>query len=239
MAKLPNKTFLTRSLKKWERKLKGRREKHNFYHNESNRPEAERKKLASKWHKRVGQAEYWVSRRRKELARHGGAKPRIITAKQAKLYPKGVFGSLGSERKATPHYAASPRARNLAEGIKLALGFDRFHRGKGWGGLSYHYCIPDTGEIICGRSTRHKGAHVANTNAGNIGINFFCTTGDRPTEAQKKSAQWLIANAHTSAMPKLHRTDRDLRKTDIRQHRDWPSQSTSCAGEFTPRNLGI
>lgn len=236
---LPNKPFLIASLKKWERKLKEAREKHTYYHTVKVLTEEERQKQAREWHKKVGQAEYWVSRRRKELARHGGAKPRIITAKQAGLYPKGVFGQLGPERKATLHYAASPRARNLAEGIKLALGFDRFHRGKGWGGLSYHYCIPDTGEIICGRSTLHKGAHVANTNAGNIGINFFCTTGDRPTEAQKKSAQWLIENAHTSAMPKLHRTDRDLRKADIRGHNQWPGQSTGCPGYFTPKNLGV
>jgi N-acetylmuramoyl-L-alanine amidase len=178
--------------------------------------------------------------RRAQLKKHNNTdKPRIITAKQAGLSPASVFGQLGPERKATPHYAASPRARNLAEGIKLSLGFDRFHRGKGWGGLSYHYCIPDTGEIICGRSTMHKGAHVANMNAGNIGINFFCTTGHEPTEAQKKSAQWLIANAHTSAMPKLHRTDLDLRKADIRGHNQWPGQSTGCPGNFTPKNLGV
>lgn len=236
---LPNKPFLTASLKKWERRLEGRRKKHAFYHNESKRPEAERKKLATKWHKNVQEAEYWVSRRRKELARYGEDKPRIITAKQAGIWQSNVFGPLGPEKEATTHYAASPRARNLAEGIKLALGFAGFHKRKGWGSISYAYLIPDTGEIICGRSTLHKAAHVANRNAGNIGINFFCTTGDRPTEAQKKSAQWLIANAHTSAMPKLHRTDRDLRKADIRQHQDWPGQSTSCAGYFTPKNLGV
>ncbi len=239
MAKLPGKSFLTASLKKWERKLNEARKRHDFYHKESKRPESERQKLAAKWHKKVKEAEYWVFRRRTELARYGPAKPRIITAKQAGIWQSSVFGSLGPEIKATTHYAASPRARNLKEGIRLALQFAAFHRGKGWGTISYAYLIPDTGEIICGRSTSHKAAHVANMNAGNIGINFFCTTGDRPTEAQKKSAQWLIANAHTSAMPKLHRTDRDLRKADIRAHNAWPGQSTGCPGYFTPNNLGV
>jgi hypothetical protein len=239
MAKLPSKPFLTKSLKKWERALKDRRKKHNFYHNESQRPDAERTRLAAKWHKKVEQAEYWVSRRRGELARYGPAKPRIITAKQAGIWQSNVFGSLGDETKVTTHYAASPRARNLKEGIRLALQFAGFHRSKGWGTISYAYLIPDTGEIICGRSTAHKAAHVANMNAGNIGINFFCTTGDAPTDAQTKSAQWLVANAHTKAMPKLHRTDRDLRKADIRGHNAWPGQSTGCPGHFTPRNLGV
>lgn len=234
---LPSKSFLTASLALWERRLTGRREKHAFYHERSRRPEAQRKKLAEKWHRLVGEAESQVSRRRRQLARYGGAKPRIVTAKQAKLYPASVFGGLGSETKVTTHYAASPRARNLAQGLSLARGFDRFHRGKGWGGLSYHYLIPDSGELICGRSTGSKGAHVANMNAGNVGINFFATTGDRPTEAQKKTYQWLLANAHTSALPKTHRTDRDLRKATIRPHNAWPGQSTGCPGYFTPTAL--
>lgn len=63
----PPLSFLKASLKKWERRLKGRREKHDFYHNESKRPDAERQKLATKWHKNVGGAEYWVARRRREI----------------------------------------------------------------------------------------------------------------------------------------------------------------------------
>lgn len=239
MAKLPGKPFLTESLTKWERKLTEARKKHDFYHNESTRPKAERQKLTTEWHKKVKEAEYWVSRRRTELARYGGDKPRIITAKQAGIWQSNVFGWLGDETKVTTHYAASPRARNLKEGIRLALQFAGFHKGKGWGTISYAYLIPDTGEIICGRSTSHKAAHVANMNANNIGINFFCTAGHEPTEAQKKSARWLIANAHTKAMPKLHRTDRDLRKADIRGHNQWPGQSTGCPGNFTPNKLGV
>lgn len=164
------------------------------------------------------------------------AKPRIV---RSGLACRNLFGPLGPETKATTHYAASPRAKNLSEGLKLAQQFHAFHASKGWGGIAYHFLIPDSGEIILGRPVTLKGAHVLNTNSNNVGINFFCTEGDKPTEAQKRSVKWLIANAHTSAMPSTHRTDRDLRHADIRGHKFWPGQSTGCPGNFTPQNLGI
>lgn len=163
--------------------------------------------------------------------------PRIVAWGESGLSPRNVFGALGAETKVTTHYAASPRARTLAEGIRLARGFEAFHASKGWGGISYHYLIPDTGELILGRSTLHKGAHVLNTNAGNVGINFFSTAGDHPTRAQAETFLWLLAHAHTSALPSRHRTDRDLRNADIRGHRSWDGQSTACPGNFTPANL--
>lgn len=176
--------------------------------------------------------------RAKEDAPTGRA-PRIVTAREAGIRTSAVFGAVGPETKLTTHYAAGPRARNLSEAISLSRGHDRFHRSKGWGGLSYHYMIPDTGEIVCGRSPSQKGAHVAGQNSNNIGINFFGTTGDRPTRAQIEAAKWLVANAHTERMPRAHRTDRDLRRADIRGHRFWPGQSTGCPGHFTPQNLGL
>lgn len=171
-------------------------------------------------------------------ASSGGETPRIVTAKEAGLRKSTAnFGALGPEAKVTTHYAASPRARNLSEGISLAQSFDRYHRSKGWRSLSYHYLIPDTGELILGRSTLHKGAHVLNTNYGNVGINFFATLGDEPTEAQARTYLWVLANAHTDALPSRHRTDRDLRKATIRGHNQWAGQSTDCAGSYTPAHL--
>lgn len=164
-------------------------------------------------------------------------RPRIVGWRRSGIRPSNVFGPLGRETKVTTHYAASPRARNLEEGLRLTRGFDAYHRSKGWGGCSYHFLIPDTGEIILGRSVYHKGAHVLNTNSNNVGVNFFCTTGHRPTRAQARAFLWLLANAHTDKMPRSHRTDRDLRKADIRGHKGWPGQATGCPGEFTPRKL--
>lgn len=189
-------------------------------------------------------AERMIVRRRDQLERddepqatRASDAPRIVGWDVTGINPRNVFGALGPETKVTTHYAASPRARNLEEGIRLTRSFDSFHASKGWGGLSYAYLIPDTGELICGRSTYHKGAHVGGQNTGNVGINFFCTTGDQPTKAQAETFAWLLANAHTSALPIRHRTDRDLRRADLRGHRDWPSQSTGCPGAFSPANL--
>lgn len=167
----------------------------------------------------------------------GGEVPRIVGWDETRISPDGVFGPLGAETRVTPHYAASPRARNLSEGISLTRQFDRFHRSKGWGGCSYAFLIPDSGELILGRSTLHKGAHVLGYNSNNVGINFFGSTGDEPTEAQARTYLWLLANAHTDTLPSRHRTDRDLRKADIRGHNQWPRNFTGCPGRYTPANL--
>ena len=198
---------------------------------DGSRPNAERKRARQEYQR----ARDKRAKRDQQIAALE-SKPRIVPSG---IRTAAVFGQLGPELRVTTHYAASPRAHNLAEGLAMARSFDAFHRSKGWGGLSYHYLIPDTGEIILGRPLTQKGAGVAFTNSNNVHVNFFCTTGHQPTEAQKRAIRWLIANAHTSAMPASHRTDRDLRKADIRQHRDWPRQSTSCAGNFTPERLGI
>jgi hypothetical protein len=169
--------------------------------------------------------------------RNEAGDPEIVGWEETDIAPSAVFGGLGPELKVTTHYAASPRAETLDEGINFTRSFDAYHRSLGWGGLSYHYLIPDTGEIILGRRALDKGAHVLNTNSNNVGINFFCTTGHQPTEAQAKSYLWLLANAHTDKLPPAHRTDRDLREADIRGHKFWPGQSTDCPGYFTPDNL--
>lgn len=199
---------------------------------------ARKNRRSAKWHDdQIKIHRRAIAARRQRRTPSSGLTPKIVTWSTTKIAPSSVFGPLGSETKVTTHYAASPRARNLTAGVKLTRQFDSFHRSKGWGGVSYHYLIPDSGELILGRSTFHRGAHVANTNTGNVGVNFFCSTGDKPTEAQARTYMWLLANAHTDALPAKHRTDRDLRKADIRGHNAWPGQSTACPGLFTPANL--
>lgn len=89
MARLPSKSFLTASLKLWERRLAGRRKKHAFYHERSRRPEASRKKLAAKWHKRVEEAESQVLRRRTQLKRYA---PKRTTRGTAVKWAKAQAG---------------------------------------------------------------------------------------------------------------------------------------------------
>jgi murein DD-endopeptidase MepM/ murein hydrolase activator NlpD len=56
------------SLKLWLGRLAFRTRRHDFYHTHSKRPEAERQDLARKWHKRVLEAQWMVSKRRAQLA---------------------------------------------------------------------------------------------------------------------------------------------------------------------------
>lgn len=158
--------------------------------------------------------------------------PRIITARSIGLTFQNLFGQLGPELHVTGHYSATPRARDSQQGIAAAKAFHRDHIGNGWGGIGYHYVIPDDGTLICARPTLLKGAHTKLHNSQNIGVNMPGTTGDTPTPQQKASYEWLLANGHTAAMPKAHRTDRDLRAARLMVHKLWPDQSTECPGLF-------
>ena len=160
------------------------------------------------------------------------ARPRIITARRLGLRFQNVFGQLGPELHVTGHYSAGPRARNAREGVARVRAFHDWHKRQGWGGIAYHYVIPDDGTLICCRPTLLKGAHVARHNSNNIGVCMPGTTGDRPTRRQQATYRWLLNNAHTAAMPRAHRTDRNLRRAKRWGHRQWPHQSTACPGLF-------
>jgi N-acetylmuramoyl-L-alanine amidase len=159
--------------------------------------------------------------------------PRIITARSIGLAFQNLFGQLGPEHHVTGHYSAGARARDFREGISRAKSFHAFHKSKGWGGVGYHFIISDDGALICARPTILKGAHTGLHNTQNLGVNCPGTTGDRPTPQQKRTYQWLLAHAHTAAMPKAHRTDVDLRTAQLHGHREWPGHhSNLCPGLF-------
>lgn len=63
------------SLAKWRQRLAYRRRKHAFYHDESQRPDPERKALAMKWHKLAQEAAAMVARREKQIGTGKVAKP--------------------------------------------------------------------------------------------------------------------------------------------------------------------
>ena len=58
---------LRASLLLWKQRLRYRKQRHDFYHNKSKRVEAERKRLAIKWHKLVDEAQAMVSRRNRQI----------------------------------------------------------------------------------------------------------------------------------------------------------------------------
>jgi hypothetical protein len=137
---------------------------------------------------------------------------------------------MGPERSVVGHYSAGARAADVTAGIERALSFHREHLARGWAGIGYHYLIPDDGAIICCRPTSYTGAHVPRNNGGRIGVNMPGAVGDRPTMRQARALGWLLRNAHTMAMPRAHRTDRNLLPLPRFGHKDL--MATSCPGLF-------
>ena len=164
--------------------------------------------------------------------------PKIATASEQGLSFQNVFGQLGPEHFVTIHHAAGPKDRDDAHARELNRRYHAEHRAKGWGGVAYHFNISRKGTIYCLRPTLLKGAHVGGHNSRNVGVLFHGTTGDRPTQAQLDSFLWLLRHAHTSEMPRAHRTDRDLRSSQGTRrlgHNDWQDHgSNACPGTHKP-----
>jgi hypothetical protein len=186
-------------------------------------------------------------RLRKALAAVKKARAALSRAKTAAWRPPIVklglaiedkYGPLGTVHTVTGHHSAMEPDRDRADALRLCRLFHDAHKSKGWGGIGYHFNIARDGAIICLRPVALKGAHVGGWNSGNVGVMFHGTTGDEPTDAQRRSYAWLLANAHTVKMPASHRTSVDLRTAKRRGHNDWPGhESNACPGTHKPMIL--
>lgn len=157
--------------------------------------------------------------------------PRIITARSMGLqFVSSKLAAFGPEKSVVGHYSARARAKTTQEGIARAKSFHQHHLNQRWAGIGYHYLIPDSGAIICCRSTFHQGSHVLGQNRSRVGVNMPGTVGDKPTRRQARAFNWLLHNAHTDAMPRVHRTDNNLSKLPRFGHNDL--DATSCPGLF-------
>ena len=156
--------------------------------------------------------------------------PKFITAAQLGLSFQDVFGPKGNVVRGAGHYTAGHRAANAADLANEMRNDHRFHKGKGWGGLSYEVMVADDGTIGFGNPMRRKSAAVASTNTGMVIICCPGTTGDRMTAKQKASVKWLMDNWHTNAVPPAHRLPKKARSFGWKGHHEYPSQSTACPG---------
>lgn len=165
-------------------------------------------------------------------------RPRIYTAAQLGLTFQNRFGELGPELYVTGHHTAGPKDTSDQDAIRLARQFHAEHAAKGWGGIGYHFMLARSGAILCLRPTYLLGAHVGLHNTSNLGLVCNGTTGDRPTAKQAATLRWLLANAHTKKLPRIHRTDRDLRAARRFGHNDWPGHETNeCPATHKPMYL--
>lgn len=167
--------------------------------------------------------------------------PRIITAAQIGLTFQNLFGSLGDEQFVTGHHSAGATDKSDLHAQQLVRSYHAQHKAQGWGGIGYHFCITRKGTILGLRPTYLKGAHTGGWNTGNVGVLFHGTTGDKPTRAQARAYRWLLKHAHTSKLPRAHRTDLDLRKATRKGHREWSGHETNaCPGtHFTLIKKGV
>jgi hypothetical protein len=156
--------------------------------------------------------------------------PKFITAAQLGLSFQDVFGAKGTIVRGAGHYTAGRRVANAAQLAEEMRSDHRFHKGKGWGGLSYEAMVADDGTIGFGNPVRRKSAAVASTNTGMVNICCPGTTGDRMTAKQKASVKWLMDNWHTDAVPAAHRLPKRARSFGWKGHNAYPAQSTACPG---------
>lgn len=206
----------------WQRRVDGRREKwHAARKGTAERTRYFRLLVAAK-----ARLVYWNGR----VKRLPDDKPRIITASQLGLSFQYVFGNKGAIFRGAGHYTAGHRARGADDLIREARSDHTFHKGKGWGGLSYEAMIADDGTLLFGNPIARKSAAVASNNTGMVNVCCPGTTGDRMTQAQKRTLGWLLDNWHTSKVPAAHRLPKPARGLEWRGHRFWPGQSTACPG---------
>lgn len=77
----------------------------------------------------------------------------------------------------------------------------RWHKGRGWRDIGYHFLIDRDGLVVEGRPVEQVGAHVRGRNAASIGVSLFGghgsserdQFGDNFTEAQEASLRGLIS----------------------------------------------
>jgi hypothetical protein len=170
--------------------------------------------------------DYRAARVAYEAAKAARRRPRIV---RLDVSVAGHFGPLGAVHSVTGHHTAGPKDTSDAHALSLYRQYHAQHARQGWGGIGYHFGITRNGTIVLLRPVGLKGAHVGGHNTGNVGVVCHGTTGDRPTPEQAAALRWLIANAHTSAMPASHRID--LRRAALRGHRDWSGHtSNACPG---------
>jgi N-acetyl-anhydromuramyl-L-alanine amidase AmpD len=103
----------------------------------------------------------------------------------------------------------------------------RYHLGKGWNDIAYHFIIEDVDneyEIICGRMLNQQGAHagVAEINKSSIGI---CLVGNF-NEYLPPEDQWWKAVKLVDYIIERH----SIPLNNIKGHRDF--KATDCPGKF-------
>lgn len=184
------------------------------------------KALRAKWSARIIACKRMIARRERQIAALGPGKPKMIRLR-APMTQK--FGPLGPTRPGVGHYTAGPRDQSDGHAVALATGYNAQHRAQGWGAMGYMLALCSSGSLLLARPTSWKGAHVAGENTGRIGIVVFGGPGQRMTDAQRATLEWLRQHGHTAAMPQSHRLPVGA-MTGLLVHNDLGA--TACPGAY-------
>ena len=103
----------------------------------------------------------------------------------------------GAKRLVVIHHSHRPHREcgvALAREEADVLGMHEYHKGKGWGGISYNFLVFQSGNVYEGRGWGRTGAHTIGRNSSSVGI---CLVIDgeahRPTDAAVEATIDLIA----------------------------------------------
>ena len=136
--------------------------------------------------------------------------------------PACASGSMTPNR-ATIHHTVTPTNDSLSPQARLRQ-IQSFHiNSRGWCDIGYNYLVSRDGRVWRGRGATRIGAHVSNSNTGNIGISFMGThTTTAPTATQMCNTARLLRRLS------MDFSGVDLNRTDVKGHRQYGG--TSCPG---------
>ena len=106
-----------------------------------------------------------------------------------------------------------------------AAEIDRWHRGKGWQTIGYHYVIRRDGTVEEGREEDRIGAHVQIYNAVSIGI---CMVGGIAADDEKTAENNFTPEQFASLKQLIARLETMYPEAVVQGHRDFTGVAKAC-----------
>jgi hypothetical protein len=163
-----------------------------------------------------------------ELALPNAVAPRSLVIPRSEWgarNPAKICNGIVQPYRISVHHTASPSNDGPDPAARMRQ-MQAYHiDSNGWCDIGYHFVVSQSGLIYQGRSDeRRPGAHVLNQNSGNVGISLIGNYSNAsPPSAQVESLiEMLRWVSDTYDIP--------LDRTNVKGHREWPGQSTSCPG---------
>jgi len=135
-----------------------------------------------------------------------------------------MYNANTKDRKSTDYIAihCSATSEKLDIGAKE---IDKWHRGKGWACIGYHYVIRRDGTLEEGRSESQIGAHVQGYNENSLGI---CMVGGVDANDVTKAVNNFTPEQFEALKDLLTLLKLKYPKAKVQGHRDFPNVKKAC-----------